>query len=94
MRRGADYDYEVRGKFLVIIDLDIGGLSVTNDIENVLERIKDNLSGNLPDNIIYRDSDLRYDGVLYKDGKIGFILLGATTAEEAMALMEEKCLTK
>lgn len=36
---GADYEYQVIGNVVVIIDLNQGGRSVTNDIENVLDSI-------------------------------------------------------
>lgn len=59
---GADYEYNIVGNVVVIIDLNLGGRSVTNDIENVLESIGKDVE--LADKkIIYRDSCGVFDGV-------------------------------
>jgi hypothetical protein len=36
----ADFSYSIRGEVISIIDLDLGNRSVTNDIENVLRKIR------------------------------------------------------
>jgi hypothetical protein len=69
---GADYDYYFEENKLKIIDLDLGGTSVTNDIENVLTQIR-LLEGDaiLNKDIIYLDSDGNWDYVTptWLDGK-------------------------
>lgn len=61
MRR-ADYTYEVDGNTLKIIDLDKGGMSVTNAAEDVLTEI--NQQVNIENmEIRYRDSMGRWDGM-------------------------------
>ena len=58
----SDYEYEIVGNVVVIYDLNQGGRSVTNDIDNVLATI--GKSVDLTDKkIIYRDSCGVFDGV-------------------------------
>lgn len=72
---GADFDWTlVNCEFLqeehpiiVIIDLDQGNRTVTNDVENVLDQIRGNIPrpyrlGKLP--IIYRDTSGDWDQIL------------------------------
>ncbi len=64
----ADFEYSVIDDVLVITDLDMGGKSVTNDAESVLETIRENYENAggfsvMPEHIIYRDSDGIYDGM-------------------------------
>ena len=86
----ADYDYEV-GKYknkvdvITIKDLDLGNVSVTNDIENViadicrLEKIdKEQFM------IVYRDSSGQWDG--YDTEKDEFVGLGMDEWYEAIEL--------
>ena len=51
--------------FLILVDLDLtNGSSVTNDIRNVIDSMKDK-GYNLKDlKVIYRDSQLTYDAIL------------------------------
>jgi hypothetical protein len=61
---GADYDYYFEENKLKIIDLDLGGTSVTNDIEDVLTQIRLSEGDTiLNKDIIYRDSDGNWDSV-------------------------------
>ena len=53
------------GDTIVIIDLDRGGRSVTNDIEAVLATLDDQLGGLGDRPVIYRDSEGLWDGVLH-----------------------------
>ena len=64
----SDYIYFIKGKVLIIEDSDLGNLSVTNDIQNVLTSIKKDLDF-LPETIIYRDSEGNFDGVEHEQGK-------------------------
>lgn len=75
MRR-SDYTYELVNNVICITDLDFGNMSVTNDIENVIEEIDnelriDNLSI-MEYKIIYCDSNKYWDGVLFKKLRTGY----------------------
>ena len=86
-KASADYEYTVEGGTLCIIDLDKGGVSVTNDMENVLADIQ-SAEGLLDDlKVVYRDSDGIWDGVTGWPGRIGFTFLGTKTKEEAIEQM-------
>jgi|LauGreDrversion4_2_1035121.scaffolds.fasta_scaffold35400_3 hypothetical protein len=58
------YTYETIDNFIIIIyDLDQGGMSVTNDLENIITKLKNELQ-NINDYIlIYRDSNGTFDGI-------------------------------
>lgn len=85
------YKYEVIDSVLCIEDLDVEGtMSVTNNIENVLNEIMDNgviISNKL---IIYRDSDGIWDGINCngRNKPINFYPLGCNTKEEAIKKLE------
>jgi hypothetical protein len=74
---------------IVVIDENIGGTSVTNDIENVVAYIFTNCGfGDCP--LVYRDSEGRWDGVTVKDGRfVGFRYVGALDAPEAIRKAKE-----
>lgn len=59
---GADFRFEVIAGVVVIYDLNQGGRSVTNDVENVLRVIGESvpLEGK---KIIYQDSSGIFDGI-------------------------------
>lgn len=59
----ANYVYKFIGKVVVIDDLNDGGMSVTNDIENVIDEIciKENIN-DLNFVWIYKDNTGNYDG--------------------------------
>jgi hypothetical protein len=83
----ADYNHSITEeqgeKVITIIDLNLGNTSVTNDIENVVEEIAQ--AHDIEPNdymIIYRDSDLRWDGW---DAKTeSYVPLNATTKFNAI----------
>lgn len=80
----SDYIYFIKGKVLIIEDSDLGNLSVTNDIQNVLTAIKKDLEF-LPETIIYRDSEGNFDGVDHDKGKfIRFYPVNDTDIEKAL----------
>ncbi len=64
----SDYIYFIKGKVLIIEDSDLGNRSVTNDIQNVLTAIHNELDF-LPESIIDKDSLGNFDGVELEDGK-------------------------
>jgi hypothetical protein len=59
----ATYSYKVQNDFIIITDQDCGGMSVTNDIENVIKEIEqaENIDA-CNYHIIYRDSMGLWDG--------------------------------
>jgi len=61
----SDYTYSVEGETILIIDKNIGGRSVTNNISNVLKDIsyKEGIDPKIY-NIAYKDSMGNWDGVL------------------------------
>ncbi len=89
----AEFSYKMRGETLVIYDADIGGKSVTNDMENVLMRIIKEIGK--PDHdtpVVYMDSQGDFAGVLYwpVTRQVKFIGLGDTTNEkEAVEAMQQ-----
>lgn len=83
----SDYSYTKVKKdgilVIAIVDLDLGGTSVTNDIENVVEAIchKEKISPN-DAAFIYMDSLKTWDGWNPKTG--WFIALSTNKKEEAI----------
>lgn len=73
----ADFRYMVHGAVVVVVDLNLGSKSVTNDIEQVIESI-DIVVGLRNKILIYRDSMKIYARVRFTDdGKFnGFYNLG------------------
>lgn len=76
----SDYTYHVRrgGKrpVIVIEDLNLGRMSVTNNIEAVVEAVCEDLDLAPADaEIVYRDSEGIYDGVWEYDGQLHFYSL-------------------
>lgn len=88
----ADFEYDINNDVITIEDLDLGNMSVTNDIENVITEIVQlegiiSLDGFL---IMYMDSSKKIDGIKTKDNKfVGWIPLQVDdfkTAEDLMRL--------
>ncbi len=85
----ADYDYTIHteNKTLAIVDLDKGGMSVTNDIECVVHEIAGIEQINPADYlIVYRDSQGCWDGWNHSDRS--FVALFEKTSEEALLSLE------
>jgi len=62
---------------IVIEDLNKGGMSVTNNVENVVPYVHDLLDLDVENSIvIYRDSDGIYDGIDLKSTSFPFYFLG------------------
>lgn len=86
----ADFEYSVVNGVLCIIDLNMGNMSVTNDIENVLRFIQRKDRRIYPftvNHVIYRDSDGNWDEILFnkKTGEfIDFKYIGTTKQSEAI----------
>lgn len=61
----SDYTYSIEDDTLKIIDLNLGNMSVTNNIEEVLTEILHNEGNYIQDlKVIYRDSECIWDTVI------------------------------
>jgi hypothetical protein len=61
----SDYKWKFKDNILFIQDLNLGRMSVTNNIENVLSEIKDEMGEKITEaKIIYKDSQGVWDGVI------------------------------
>lgn len=87
----AIYTYYIDRGVLVIFDTGTaaGAMSVTNDMEGVLDEIKRNI-GELPPLIVYRDSEGQFDGVVYSGGNASFYHIGSELAEDAVTKALER----
>jgi len=56
---------EENAEFIFLVDLNLGGRSVTNDIENVVSDLADRIGNR---RLFYRDSTGRVDEVLHANG--------------------------
>lgn len=82
----ASFVWELAGDVLLIFDQNLGGPSVTNDIEQVLARIAACGVDLDKRRIIYRDSEGRWDRVATRGGQFAhFIPLDALSPQEALA---------
>ncbi len=80
----ADYVYTLTDDILSIIDLDRGGKSVTNDIENIIADVSEIEDVDPADlKVVYRDSEGIWDG--YNPVTDSFIPLRASSDIEAIA---------
>lgn len=72
----SDYDYVVKKDefLLAIVDKNLGGMSVTNNIENVVDEIANVEQINPEDyQIVYRDSQGEWDGWNHKTQEFIFL---------------------
>ena len=90
----SDYTFHVRtdkaAPVIVIEDLNLGRMSVTNNIDAVVAAVCEDIClGAEAATIIYRDSDGVYDGVRAHDGALQFYALARsqriTDEDEAVA---------
>lgn len=66
VRLASNFDVRVIDDFIVIVDLNLGNKSVTNDIDNIIEHVRGFVD--LKDKtVIYRDSDCKYDRIVLND---------------------------
>ena len=63
----ANFTYEVIGKVIVVYDLDQGGKSVTNDAENVIQSIVQDIGTIKGYRVIYRDTLKMFDEMIVSD---------------------------
>ncbi len=82
----ARYTYTVEGNVIAIIDMGDGHPTVTLDIENVLDDIRQDLHRDLSGYaVIYRDSFGNWDGVRVDEtGMIEFYALQVKEQEKAV----------
>jgi 16S rRNA G966 N2-methylase RsmD len=89
----SDFIYDVfpETKFVRIVDLDKGRMSVTNDIENVIEEIatQEQISP-LDYKFIYQDSEGQVDGFNYKDKSHVLLFAKSFMEAEMMITLNEK----
>lgn len=89
----ANYIHSLRAvegvNVMVIEDLDIGGVSVTNDMENVVHDIEvmEKVSAEKY-MIVYRDSDCVWDGWDARNER--FVHLGQDTWQDAVQVFKTK----
>lgn len=96
----SDYAYHVSSnhgqKVLVIEDLNLGGMSVTNNIEAVMASIADEIGEgvyNMP--IVYKDSEGQYDGINgEKLSSNTFYGIGAASEKDAVKAAIERRTTR
>lgn len=89
----SDFDYaQADGGFMVIIDLDLGNRSVTNDLNNVVDTLVEKGYNLYEMKVIYRDSTGLYDAVLINaDNTLyGIASLYAKTQNEAFYKYNER----
>lgn len=89
----AEFEYRYKADILVIHDLNRGAKSVTNDMENVIRRIRRELPGKVDEltKIIYRDSQMIYDGVrILPGGRVEIYSIGVSSVAEALEKIGEK----
>lgn len=84
----SNFIYTINGKILYIVDSNQGGMSVTNDAENVIKELNSLLNdmGETIDSfdVIYKDSDGRIDGMTTSGNKFqDFYLIGESDYELA-----------
>lgn len=70
MNPRSDYKFHTTNDMLLIIDLNLGNKSVTNDMERVLADIAARGFDLNTKYIIARDSEGIYDRVLFKDNRV------------------------
>ncbi len=95
---GATYDYKILEGFLFIEDRgEVGRLSVTNDMEDVLKKIKDEVGDEIHKlKVIYKDSEGIWDGVRFKRADdenlvlTDFVILNEKDLEKAVMVYLEK----
>lgn len=79
----SNFSVCIDGGVFVVIDLNNGATSVTNDIENVVAFLGARIDGRP---MVYRDSEGHWDGVIIKDGKFhDFRLIGARSQSGAVS---------
>jgi len=86
----SSYMVKQEGPFVFITDYD-KGMSVTNNIENVLAEIESDLGHPIGEfKVIYKDTMGQIDGVQTKEGKFHeFYHIGTKTFEEAKSKAKE-----
>ncbi|HTB46258.1 MAG TPA: DUF3846 domain-containing protein [Acetobacteraceae bacterium] len=81
----SSYGWTTSQGCIVVTDLDEGGLSVTNDIERVIEDLVA-AGADVDQPIVYRDSTGKWDGVLTEHGRFkDFLPFSEPSATEAIA---------
>lgn len=87
---GADYESELVGDVLCLVDLDKGGPSVTNAVESVIADLRyQNFDLSKP--VIYRDTRGIWDEIVVQDGKFaGFRSINVRSRCEALQIIARR----
>lgn len=87
---GADFESEVVGDIITLIDLDQGGATVTNAVESVIADLRyQRFDLTMP--VIYRDTRGIWDEIVLQDGRfVGFRSIGAKTRCEALEMIAKR----
>ena len=86
----SNYQFKITDDILHIEDLNYGGKSVTNNIENVINEIKEMIGDKIKKcHIIYKDSEGIWDGIkplwgINKCVEVDFYHIGETEFELAL----------
>lgn len=92
----SDYNWKINDDILIIEDLNLGRMSVTNNAEGVINEIYDQLGSNLHNcHIIYKDSEGVWDQLVPSWGvnecvEVSFKYLGETNLETAIIKIKDK----
>ena len=90
-----DYQEMIEGDIIFIKDLDKGGPSVTNQIEDVVKTIAISIHNQLGIplrnfRLVYMDSSGRIDGIRTSNNRFaGFYSIGAQTLNDAIPLIKK-----
>lgn len=79
----SDYNYTIEDNIIAIVDLDKGNRSVTNDIDKVVQDLRNTLGDLAGYAIIYKDSMGIWDGVRIENGIIHIYPLQEQDQEKA-----------
>ncbi len=87
---GADYESELIGDVLCLIDLDKGGPSLTNAVESVIADLRyQRFDLTMP--VIYRDSRGIWDEIVVQDGRfVGFRSINVRSRCEALEIIARR----
>lgn len=87
---GADFESEVVGDVITLIDMDRGGPSLTNAVESVIADLRYQ-KFDLTKPVIYRDSRGIWDEIVLKDGQfVGFAPIGVKNRCEALEVIARR----
>lgn len=90
----SDYEWRFKDGILSIEDLNLGKMSVTNNMENVLTEIRSKIGDKILDaKIVYCDSEGEWDGVIPEwtitgCSNVQFYFIGEKSFEKAIKFLK------